>query len=155
MKTKIGDRFPEFNLTGSDGKKFESSRIIGHKAVVIYFYPKDETAGCTAQACAFRDSYQDFKDAGAEVIGISSDSAEAHNGFAQNHQLPFILLSDINGEFRKQIGVPGSMLGLLPGRVTYVLDKKGIVRYIFNSQLNINKHIKESLSVLKEISNEE
>jgi peroxiredoxin Q/BCP len=152
MKINTGDLFPSFQLPDSSGKIIDSKDYIGVKSLVIYFYPKDETAGCTAQACAFRDQYQDFLDAGAEVIGISSDPPSSHDAFASNHRLPFLLLSDINGDFRKRTGVPGSMLGLLPGRVTYILDKKGIVRYIFDSQLNVTKHISESLRILHSLS---
>jgi peroxiredoxin Q/BCP len=119
--------------------------------IVVYFYPKDETAGCTKQACAFRNSYQDFKHAGAEVIGISSDSSSSHKDFAVNHKLPFILLSDRNGEFRKKVGVPTNLLGLLPGRVTYIIDSSGIIQYVFNSQLNVEKHITEALNAIKKI----
>lgn len=148
----VGDKFPTFRLPNQEGTIIDSSNFLGRKPLVIYFYPKDETAGCTAQACAFRDSYQDFKDAGAEVIGISSDSSNDHQKFAEHHRLPFILLSDAKGEFRNTVGVPGSMLGLLPGRVTYIINKAGIVRYVFNSQLNIKKHISESLKVLSSLS---
>ena len=147
-----GDKFPSFRLPNQEGQIIDSTNFLGRKPLVIYFYPKDETAGCTAQACAFRDSYQDFRDAGAEVIGISSDSSDDHQKFAEHHRLPFVLLADAKGEFRNTVGVPGSMLGLLPGRVTYIIDKAGIVRYIFNSQLNIKKHISESLKVLTSLS---
>ena len=112
---------------------------------MIYFYPKDETTGCTKQACAFRDHYQDFLDAGAEVIGISSDSEESHGSFVDHYGLPFILLSDKGGELRNKFGVPASLLGLIPGRVTYIVDKQGIIKYIFNSQIRIEKHITEAL----------
>lgn len=104
------------------------------RPVVVYFYPKDDTPGCTAEACAFRDQYQDFTQAGAEVIGISSDGPESHAHFAGKHRLPFVLLSDQGGAVRKAYGV-SAMLGLLPGRVTFVLDKSGTIRHMFSSQL--------------------
>ena len=152
MRLTIGDYFPSFQLPDSTGKLIDSNDYLGVTPLVIYFYPKDETAGCTAQACAFRDQYQDFLDAGAEVIGISSDPPVAHNSFAAHHRLPFLLLSDSNGEFRKKIGVPGNMFGLIPGRVTYVIDNKGQVKYIFDSQLNVTKHISESLRILQALN---
>lgn len=151
MSLNIGDKIPFFTLPDQNRKSISVESLRTKKALVIYFYPKDETAGCTKQACAFRDHYQDFQDAGAEVIGISSDSEESHGSFVDHHNLPFVLLSDKDGELRKQFGVPPSLLGLLPGRVTYIVDKQGIVKYIFNSQIRIEKHITEALRVLKEL----
>ena len=152
MKLSIGEPLPSFSLPTQDGTIFSSDSLAGNRAMSIYFYPKDETAGCTAEACSFRDSYQDFKDAGAEVIGISSDEIGSHAAFAQHHRLPFLLLSDSGSRLRQRFGVPGSLFGMLPGRVTYVVDRQGIVRYIFNSQLNTGKHISEALRILKEIN---
>ena len=120
----------------------------GKKAVVLYFYPKDYSPGCTKEACAFRDSYEAFKDAGAEVIGVSSDSEESHGLFSLKLGLPFLLLSDEGGKIRELYGVPSS-LGLIPGRVTFVIDKDGVVRHVFSSQLNAEKHIEESLRIIK------
>jgi len=151
MALKPGDKIPPFILPDQHGKDFNIESLLLKKSMVIYFYPKDETAGCTKQACAFRDSYQDFIDAGAEVIGISSDDEESHNNFAGHHRLPFILLSDKDKSVRKLFGVPADFLGMLPGRVTYIVDKMGVIRHIFNSQLRIEKHISESLRILKEI----
>jgi len=149
MSLKTGDKIPQFSLTDQNGKDFNINSLRAKKSLVIYFYPKDETAGCTKQACSFRDHYPDFKDAGAEVIGISSDTADSHGSFADHHNLPFILLSDKDGLLRKEFGVPGNLLGLLPGRVTYIVDKQSIIRYIFNSQIWIEKHITEALRILK------
>lgn len=151
MALKTGDTIPQFSLTDQNGKNFNINTLLTKKPFVIYFYPKDETAGCTKQACAFRDHYQDFKDAGAEVIGISSDSEDSHGSFADHHKLPFILLSDKDGLLRMEFGVPGDLLGLLPGRVTYIVDMQGAIRYIFNSQIRIEKHITESLRILKDM----
>ena len=120
----------------------------GKKAVVLYFYPKDDTPGCTAESCSFRDQYEAFKDAGAEVIGVSSDSAESHARFAEKHRLPFVLLADRGGAVRKQYGVPAT-LGLLPGRVTFVIDRDGVVRHVFNSQFQATKHVAEALTALQ------
>ena len=127
MRLKVGDTLPRFSATDTNGNLFEIDSILGKKPFVIYFYPKDNTMGCTAQACSFRDQYQDFVDLGAEVIGISSDSVVSHQKFTNQYKLPFILLSDKNQKIRNTFGVPSAMLGLIPGRVTYVIDKSGRV----------------------------
>ncbi len=150
MPVSVGDTAPDFTLPSQSGESVSLKDFIGKKSVVLYFYPKDDTPGCTAEACAFRDSYEVFKDAGAEVIGVSDDSPDSHQKFAAKHRLPFILLSDSGKQLRKLYGVP-STLGLLPGRVTYVIDKTGVVRHIFNSQLNFKGHIEESLKTLQEL----
>ncbi len=139
---------PEFTLEDQNGKRVSLADFKGHRNVVVYFYPKDDTPGCTKEACLFRDQFEDFTDAGAEVIGISSDSASSHRAFAAKHELPFTLLSDPDGVVRKAFRVPAT-LGLLPGRVTYVIDKQGVIRLAFNSQLNPARHVREALQVLK------
>lgn len=149
---QAGDKAPDFTLPAQDGEPVRLGDRLGERVVVLYFYPRDETPGCTREACAFRDSHEVFTDAGAEVIGISSDSVDSHVAFAGHHRLPFTLLSDEGGKVRKSYGVPSS-LGLLPGRVTYVIDRAGIVRHIVNSQLNITKHIESALAVVKELQN--
>jgi len=149
---KVGSKIPEFSLPDQAGKMFDIKSILGSKNLIIYFYPKDDTAGCTKEACSFRDQYEDFKDSGAEVIGISSDSVKSHNKFAQKHNLSFILLSDRGGKVRKLFGVPTNFMGLVQGRVTYVIDKQGNVVHIFNSQIKASKHITESLDALKAIN---
>jgi len=146
---KIGDTIPEFCLLKHDGSNFEIKDLIGVKNIVLYFYPKDFTPGCTAQACSFRDSYEEFISYDCEIIGISSDSEDSHNSFIDSKKLPFILLSDKQGKVRELFNVPKSFLNILPGRVTYLIDKKGIIRYIFNSQFNISKHISKTLEILK------
>lgn len=148
MSVKIGDSAPDFSLLAQSGSSVSLKDFLGKKSVVLYFYPKDDTPGCTKEACAFRDSYQVFKDAGAEVIGISDDSTDSHQKFATKYQLPFTLLSDTGKQVRKLYGVPAT-LGLLPGRVTYVIDQKGIVQHIFNSQFNFKGHVEESLKTLQ------
>ena len=150
-KVKVGDMAPDFELKDKDGKQVKLSDFRGKQSVVVYFYPKDETPGCTAQACSFRDSYEDFKEVGAEVIGISSDGTGSHSGFAENHRLPFILLSDPIGKARKAYGAY-DLFGMIPGRVTYVIDKKGKVIHTFDSQLSPTKHIRESLEALRKAS---
>jgi thioredoxin-dependent peroxiredoxin len=147
---KTGDKAPDFTLPSQAGEPVRLSDRLGERVVVLYFYPKDETPGCTAEACAFRDSYEVFTDAGAEVIGVSSDSVERHAAFSGHHELPFTLLSDQDGQVRKSYGVPAT-LGLLPGRVTYVIDRAGVVRHVVNSQLHIGRHIDSALSVVKEL----
>jgi peroxiredoxin Q/BCP len=147
---KIGDVAPDFTLKDQRGQTVNLKDFLGKKAVVLYFYPKDNSPGCTKEACKFRDSYEDFKDAGAEVIGVSSQSEESHSIFSTTFALPFILLSDEEGKVRSLYGVPTS-LGFLPGRVTYVIDKGGIIRHIFSSQLNPEKHVEEALRVLRSI----
>ncbi len=147
-KIQVGDTAPDFTLPTQSGAPVSLKDFIGKTAIVLYFYPKDNTPGCTTEACAFRDSYEVFKEAGAEVIGISSDSAESHQQFASRHRLPFILLSDANGAVRKRYGVPAT-LGLLPGRVTYIIDRQGIVRHIFSAQFAPGKHITEALKILQ------
>jgi thioredoxin-dependent peroxiredoxin len=150
---QVGDKAPDFTLPSQTGEPVRLSDRLGERAVVLYFYPKDETSGCTKEACAFRDSYEVFTDAGADVIGISSDSVGKHASFADHHKLPFTLLSDKGGSVRKSYGVPAT-IGLLPGRVTYVIDRDGVVRNIFNSQLNISGHINQALETVKKLQAE-
>ena len=145
---QAGDRAPDFTLSDANGKTVRLADYRGQKAVVLYFYPKDDTPGCTKEACTFRDQYQDFKDAGAEVIGVSSDSTASHSKFADKYRLPFILVADPGGTVRKQYGVPAT-LGLLPGRVTFVIDREGTVRHVFNSQFQATRHVEEALAALR------
>ena len=140
-------------LPSQIGDNVTLSEYFGKKNIVLYFYPKDETRGCTREACEFRDQYDVFTDLGAEVIGVSAQNVESHKSFATHYGLPFILLSDEKNEVRKLYGVPSSM-GIIPGRVTYIIDKKGVVRHIFNSQFQPEKHIGEALKVLKELEKE-
>ena len=144
----VGDTAPDFTLPAQSGTPVRLGDRLGERVVVLYFYPTDDTPGCTAEACAFRDSHEVFAEAGAEVIGISSDSVDRHAAFAGRHGLPFTLLSDEGGAVRKSYGVP-SVLGLLPGRVTYVIDREGIVRHVFNSMTVIDKHVAEALEVVR------
>lgn len=150
---KKGDKAPDFTLPNQHGEKVALYELLHDKPVVLFFYPKDHTPGCTKEACAFRDSYEIFKDAGAEVVGISSDGPESHKQFAQKHRLPYQLLSDRTGRVRKLMGVPKT-LGLLPGRVTYVVDREGQIRHVFNSQFNFGKHIDEALKTVQSLKAE-
>ena len=150
-RIKPGDKAPIFSLLSEQGEEVNLGDLIGLSPIVLYFYPKDNTAVCTKEACAFRDSFEEFRDIqDARVIGISSDSVESHKQFSRDYDLPFTLLSDPDGKVRKLYGVPKTM-GLLPGRVTYVIDKDGIVRHIFSSQLNYQKHVEQALTALKSL----
>ena len=142
-----GAAAPDFALPDQHGQTISLASFRGQKNVVVYFYPKDDTPGCTKESCSFRDQYTAFTDAGAEVIGISSDSVSSHKAFAEKYNLPFSLLSDLGGKVRAAYGVPAT-LGLLPGRVTYVIDRAGVIRHAFNSQINATKHVDEALGVL-------
>lgn len=146
---KIGSTIPSFTLPDQNGNLFDINSVIGKKNLVIYFYPKDDSPGCTAQACSFQDQFEVFKQADAVVIGISGQSVESHKEFALKHRLTFTLLSDEGNKIRKQFGVPTNLLGLIPGRVTYVGDKSGKVIYMFNSQTQATKHVDEALRILK------
>jgi peroxiredoxin Q/BCP len=150
---QVGDKAPDFTLPSQSGEPVRLGDRLGDRVVVLYFYPKDDTPGCTAEACAFRDSHESFTDAGADVIGISSDSTGRHASFAGRHQLPFTLLSDQGGQVRKSYGVP-AVLGLLPGRVTYVIDRTGTVQHVFNSMTNIGQHVSDALDVVRRLQAE-
>lgn len=132
------------------GEQLSLADYRGEHPVVVFFYPKDGTAVCTKQACSFRDAYEDFTEAGAVVIGISSDSATRHQGFAEKHGLPFLLVSDQDGSARRAFGVPKTM-GVFPGRVTYVIDREGIVRHVFSSQLAVDRHVQEAMDVVRKL----
>ena len=146
----VGDKAPDFTLPSQSGEQVRLQDRLGHGVVVLYFYPKDETSGCTREACAFRDSHEVFTDAGAEVIGVSSDSVDKHAAFATHHKLPFTLLSDKGGKVRKAYEVPAT-LGFIPGRVTYVIDRDGTVRHVFNSMTNISGHVNDALEVVRQL----
>jgi thioredoxin-dependent peroxiredoxin len=149
-KIKIGSSIPEFKLPDQNGNMFDINSVIGKKNIVIYFYPKDDSPGCTKEACSFRDQFEVFKEADAVIIGISGQSVKSHKEFAEKHRLSFTLLSDEGNKIRKLFGA-SSGLGILPGRVTYVADKKGKVVYVFNSQTQATKHVDEALRILKEL----
>ncbi|WP_164905467.1 peroxiredoxin [Flavobacterium sufflavum] len=147
MALKVGDVVSKFTAKDAVGNFFDSESIIGKKAAIIYFYPKDNTPQCTAQACGFRDNYDDFLKLGVEVIGISSDDVVSHQAFAEKHNLPFVLLSDSDKAIRKLFGVPSSFLGLLPGRVTYLIDEHGVIQMVFDSMIGM-KHVSKMIQKL-------
>jgi peroxiredoxin Q/BCP len=146
-KIRVGDRAPDFSGTAQDGSTIRLSDLLEKRFVVLFFYPRDDTYFCTKEACSFRDSYQQFIDAGAEVIGVSSDTAESHRDFAHQHELPFPLISDSDGSLRKAFGVPKT-LGVFPGRVTYVIDRTGIVRQVFSAQFATEEHVRQALTAV-------
>ena len=145
-----GEKAPDFNLLTTTGELFHLAETLQKANVVLYFYPKDDTRGCTAQACSFRDQYEVFKENGAEVVGISSDGLASHQEFTRKYELPFTLLTDQNGLVRKMYKVPRT-LGLIPGRVTYVIDREGIIRYAFNSQIKPLEHVAGALACIREL----
>ncbi len=145
-----GDLIPDITLEDQDEKMVNLSDYKGNP-LVIYFYPKDNTKVCTAQACGFRDNYEDFKNAGAEVIGISGDSTRSHKKVSNKRKLPFILLSDPKKKALKAFKVPTGLFGLIPGRVTFVVDKEGKIAHTFRADFNADRHIKEALKVLAKL----
>ena len=147
---KVGDRAPSFTLPNQSDNPVNLDDLLGQKPIILYFYPKDDTPGCTAESCAFRDSYEIFQKAEAEVIGISADTSASHQQFAAKYRLPFTLLSDRDNRVRNLYGVPATLF-VLPGRVTYVIDQQGIVRHIFDSQLGFSSHVQEALTALRHI----
>ena len=154
LTVKVGSKAPDFTLPSQMGDNVTLSEFFGKKNIVLYFYPKDESPGCTKEACTFRDSYQELTNLGAEVLGVSGQSVESHKSFASHYGLPFILLSDEDKKVRELYGVPSTM-GIIPGRVTYIIDKKGVVRHIFSSQTQAQRHVEEAKKTLMEIEKEE
>jgi thioredoxin-dependent peroxiredoxin len=146
---KVGDKVPVFQLKDQNGATFDLSTVLGKQPLVIYFYPKDETSVCTKEACSFRDSYESFTKYGAKVIGISSDGVASHKKFAEHHNLNFTLLSDPDNKARKLFGVPKTFV--IPGRVTYIVDKNGVVVHEFNSLKDSQKHVDEALAALSKL----
>jgi thioredoxin-dependent peroxiredoxin len=149
-RVAAGTTAPDFTLPSQSGEMVSLQDFLGRRPVVLFFYPKDNTLGCTKEVCAFRDSFEDLSKLDAEVIGISSDSVDSHRDFAEKHKLPFTLLSDKGGKVRGHYGVPHTF-GLFPGRVTYIIDREGVVRHVFSSQIAVEKHIEEALTTLKSI----
>jgi len=153
MKTlEVNDKVPDFSLLDQNEKLFRMEEVLGNKNIVIYFYPKDDTPGCTAEACHFRDEHQAFADSDALVIGISADSTESHRNFAEKNNLNYTLLSDPDQEVRKLFGIKNDFFGLVPGRVTFVIDKQGFIRHRFHSQWSMSKHMTTALEILKKLN---
>lgn len=150
-KISEGSNVPSFELKDQNGNLFQLDSVLGKKNLVIYFYPKDDSPGCTKEACAFRDQFGVFEDEDAIIIGINAQSVESHFDFAKKYRLNFILLSDTENKVRKLFGVPKNLFGLITGRVTYVINKEGKVVYMFNSQAQAEKHVDEALRILQKI----
>ena len=150
-KIETGSKVPAFSLPDQHGNMFDISGVIGKKNLVIYFYPKDDSPGCTKEACYFRDQFEVFNQADALIIGISGQSVESHKKFAEKYRLSYTLLSDEGDKVRRLFGVPTNFFGVMPGRVTYIADKSGTVVYVFNSQGQATKHVDEALRILKDL----
>lgn len=150
MPIAVGQRAPAIDQEAHDGSRIKIGEGTGEGITVLYFYPADETKGCTAQACSFRDDFEVFQRAGARVVGVSGDSLDKHRAFAKNHRLPFPLLSDRGATLRKAYDVRRT-LGLIPGRVTFVIDAAGVVRHVFDSQLRAKTHVSEALAVVESL----
>lgn len=146
MPLKVGDQAPTFQATSDTGETVSLSDYIGKSSVVLYFYPKDETPGCTKEACSFRDSWDELSRLGAVVLGVSSDSVESHRAFRERHRLPFTLLSDPDKRIRSLYGVRGL---LIPPRVTFVIGKDGRIVHVYSSQLEPEAHVKEAVRALQ------
>ncbi|GAA4107653.1 peroxiredoxin [Aquimarina addita] len=153
MGLEVGDVIPDFVIKKHDGTDFISKDYVGKQPFVIYFYPKNFTPGCTKEACDFRDSYEDFKVQGVEVIGVSSDSVKSHERFKTKYRLPFIFLADTNNKVRKLFGVKSGLFGVLLGRETYVVDKKGVIQLKFNS-INASSHLRKASKAISEMIKE-
>jgi peroxiredoxin Q/BCP len=149
---KVGDRTPSFELQDQDGERVRFDDLRGKGPMVLFFYPKDETPVCTAEACSFRDAYAEFSGAGAIVLGISSDDVASHKRFADKHKLPYKLLADVGGKVRTQLGVPKGMLGLMDGRVTYILDKDGVVKHLHHAALQAQAHVDQAIAMVKQLA---
>lgn len=146
----FGDQAPDFERTDAKGKLVRLSDYRGKRVVVLYFYPKDYTPGCTVEACGFRDQFTDFVAAGAVVVGVSSDPPKRHADFQAKHHLPFVLLSDPGGALAKAYGVRKTF-GFIPGRTTFVIDREGVVQHVFSSQLQVHKHVNQALEVVRKL----
>ncbi|MFP3074234.1 MAG: peroxiredoxin [Caldivirga sp.] len=149
---KVGDKAPIFESVDDSGNRFSLADYIGKHNIVLYFYPKDDTPGCTREACAFRDNWDALKDYDVVVIGVSSDDVNSHSRFKAKYRLPFILVSDPDGKIRELYGAKGF---IIPARVTFIIDKRGVIRHVYNSQLNPTNHVKEALKTLERIRREE
>ena len=144
----IGEASPEAVLVLGGGRQVSLADLWAQHVVVLFFYPRDDSVVCTKEACAFRDSFEKFVEAGATVVGVSGDSSEKHEGFASRNRLPFLLASDADGALRKAFGVPKT-LGVIPGRVTYVIDRQGIVRNVFSAQFAADAHVREAMDAVR------
>ena len=151
MNLKVGNKFPDFKLSDDNEEIYHLYKDGNTSFLVLYFYPKDETPGCTKQACYFKDYYDEFKEIDCEIIGISSDNETSHKSFKTNYNLPFKLLCDPHSKLRKEIQLPKDFFGLSPGRITFLLNSKNEILFIYRSSLKMKSHIKKVLDFLNEI----
>jgi len=149
MTLKVGEKAPQFSAQADDGGQLDLLGLLREGNVVLYFYPKDETMGCTAEACSFRDNWSEVRAEKAVVIGVSSDSVESHASFKKHHDLPFTLVSDPDKRIRESYGVRGR---IMPARVTFVIDQSGVIRHIYDSNLAPTHHVREALAALRRIN---
>lgn len=152
MSVQPGDRAPTFQLPDQNGRTFSLEEALRSGPVVVFFYPKDDTSGCTREACAFRDEHEDFVEAGATVVGISSDDVKSHARFAGKHHLPYRLLADVGGKVRAAYGVEGHLFGLVDGRVTFVIDPSGTVRHRHRALLAAEGHVDHALATVRRLT---
>ena len=150
MSLRLNDKLPYFILKNQYNKEVNSKNFYGKK-LVVFFYPKDDTPGCTMEVCNFRDNYSKIKKYNSNIVGISSDSVKSHNNFSKKFNVTYDLLSDNDNKVKKLFGVQRSMFGLLPGRVTYIFNQEAILLKIINSQINIYEHLSETIKFLKKL----
>lgn len=148
--TAVGNPAPDFEAVDHTGKPVRLSSLRG-RPVVVFFYPRDHTPACTVESCGFRDATPELTKLGATVIGVSSDSDASHAGFATKHSLAYPLVSDPEGKLRKLFGVPRSIFGLLPGRVTYVIDGGGVVRLVYGAPLRPGEHVRRAVEAVRKL----
>ena len=143
-----GERAPDFTLPAHNGTDVTLSTLLQTSAVVLFFYPKDDTPGCTREACSFRDTFEEFTTLGATVVGVSGDPPDSHRRFVDKYSLPFILVSDTRGSVRAAYRVPKTLF-VRPGRTTFVIDRAGTVRMAFTHARNAERHVQEALAVVR------
>ena len=154
-KLEVGDKAPDFVRTDENGSPVHLADRFSKHVVVLFFYPADNSAGCTREACAFRDSYEDFQDAGAEVIGVSGGTAEGKQKFIRSNRLPFTLINDADGAVQEMYGIGRALLGLASQRITYVIDRAGVIRHKFESNFNMDAHAKEALQIVQALAKQQ
>lgn len=152
---KEGDFAPDFTLSDQSNNPVRLADLVKENVVVLYFYPADFTGGCTLEACSFRDNYEAFTEAGATVVGVSKDSVDSHQRFAERHRLPFILLSDEDGAVQNQYGIKPLFFDMFPGRVTFVIDKQRVIRHVFSSRINFSGHTNNALKTVRALLKDE
>ncbi len=147
---RVGDVAPDFVRWTAGGERLQLSEFRGRQHVVLFFYPRDNTTICTAEACAFRDHHGAFSSAGAVVIGVSGNSSQAQRDFAQRHNLPFHLVSDADRSLRELYGV-ANRLRLIPRRATFVIDKLGFIQLAYTALFRGRAHVDHAMRVLAEL----